>query len=130
MLQKRIAQLHIVEEILFCYIMSHLLIIMNGAFNLKTKKQPYGAINKVSDLIDCEKSFEEVVKCNNLLEISIKAIRDVKTKIISHEADNKITEKELKIGTEQEFRLMQIYKLIDSFCINVENISPFNPTQT
>ena len=28
-------------------------------------------INKVSDLIDREKSFEEVVKCNDLLEISI-----------------------------------------------------------
>ena len=122
--------MYIVEEILFCYIMSHLLIIMNGAFNLKAKKQPYGAINKVSDLIDCEKSFEEVGKCNNLLEISIKAIRDVKTKIISHETDSKITEKELNIGTEQEFWLIQIYKLIDSFCMNVENISPFHPTQT
>ena len=103
---------------------------MNGAFNLKAKKQPYGAINKVSDLIDCEKSFEEVVKCNNLLEISIKAIQDVKTQIISHETDSKITEKELNIGTEQEFWLIQIYKLIDSFCMNVENISPFHPTQT
>ena len=37
-------------------------------------------INKVSHLIDREKSFEEVVKCNDLLEISIKAIRDITTK--------------------------------------------------
>ena len=50
-------------------------------------------INKVSDLIDCEKSFEEVVKCNNLLEISIKAIQDITRKIIRHKTDNKITKK-------------------------------------
>ena len=50
-------------------------------------------INKVSDLIDREKSFEEVVKCNNLLEISIKAIQDITRKIIRHKTDNKITKK-------------------------------------
>ena len=85
-------------------------------------------INKVSDLIHREKSFEEVVKCNNLLEISIKAIRDITIKIIRHKTDDKITEKELNIGTEQEFRLIQIRKLIDSYCDNVENISPFKNT--
>ena len=63
-------------------------------------------INKVFDLIDREKSFEEVVKCNKLLEISIKAIRDITIKIIRHKTDDKITEKELNIGTEQEFRLI------------------------
>ena len=71
-------------------------------------------INKVSDLIAREKSFEEVVKCNDLLEISIKAIQDITTKIIRHETDDRITEKELNIGTDQEFRLIQIRKLIDS----------------
>ena len=50
-------------------------------------------INKVSDLIDREKSFEEVVKCNNLLEISIKAIQDITRKIIRQKTDNKITKK-------------------------------------
>ena len=85
-------------------------------------------INKVTDLIDREKSFEEVVKCNDLLEISIKAIRDITTKIIRHETDDKITEKELNIGTEQEFRLIQIRKLIDSYCGNVENVSSFKNT--
>ena len=85
-------------------------------------------INKVSDLIDREKPFEEAVKCNDLLEISIKAIRDITTKIIRHETDDKITEKELNIGTEQEFRLIQIRKLIDSYRGNVENISPFKNT--
>ena len=67
-------------------------------------KQLTKTINKVSDLRVHEKSFEEVVKCNDLFEISIKAIRDIITKIIRHEADDKITKKELKIGTEQEFR--------------------------
>ena len=85
-------------------------------------------INKVTDLIDREKSFEEVVKCNDLLEISIKAIRDITTKIISHETDDKMTEKEINIGTEQEFRLIQIRKLIDSYCGNVENVSSFKNT--
>ena len=85
-------------------------------------------INKVSDLIDREKSFEELVKCNDLLEISIKAIRDVTTKIIRHETDDKITEKEINIGTEQEFRLIQIHKLIDSYCGNVEKVSSFKNT--
>ena len=33
-------------------------------------------IHKVSYLIEFEKSFEEVVKCNDLLEISIKAIHE------------------------------------------------------
>ena len=47
-------------------------------------------INKVSDLIDREKSFEEVLNCNDLLEISIKAIRDIITKIIRHQTDDKI----------------------------------------
>ena len=55
------------------------------------------AINKVSNLIDHENSFEEVVKCNNLLEISIKAIQNIITKIIRHETDDKITKKELNI---------------------------------
>ena len=82
-------------------------------------------INKVSDLIDREKSFEELVKCNDLLEISIKAIRDITTKIIRHETDDKITEKEINIGTEQEFRLIQIRKLVDSYCSNVEKVSSF-----
>ena len=85
-------------------------------------------INKVTDLIDREKSFEEVVKCNDLLEISIKAIRDITTKIIRHETDDKITEKEINIGTEQEFCLIQIRKLIDSYCGNVENVSLFKNT--
>ena len=85
-------------------------------------------INKVFDLIDREKSFEEVVKCNNLLEISIKAIRDITIKIIRYKTDDKITEEELNIGTEQEFRLIQIRKLVDSYCDNVENISPFKNT--
>ena len=53
--------------------------------------------------MDHEKSFEEVVKCNNLLEMSIKAIQNITTKIISHKTDNTIIEKELNIGTEQEF---------------------------
>ena len=82
-------------------------------------------INKVSDLIDREKSFEEAVKCNDLLEISIKAIRDITTKIIRHETDDKITEKELNIGTEQEFCLLQIRKLVDFYYGNVENVNPF-----
>ena len=86
------------------------------------------AINKVSNLIDHEKSFEEVVKCNDLLEISIKAIQNIITKIIRHETDDKITKKELNIGTEQEFHSTQIRKLIDSYCSNVENISPFKNT--
>ena len=86
------------------------------------------AINKVSNLIDHEKSFEEVVKCNDLLEISIKAIQNIITKIIRHETDDKITKKELNIGTEQEFHSTQIRKLIDSYCGNVENISPFKNT--
>ena len=85
-------------------------------------------INKVSDLIDREKSIKEVVKCNDLLEISIKAIQDIKTKIIRHETDDTITEKELNIGTEQEFRLIQIRKLADSYYGNVENVSPFKNT--
>ena len=85
-------------------------------------------INKVSDSIDREKSFEEVVKCNDLLEISIKAIQNIITKIIRHETDDKITKKELNIGTEQEFHSTQIRKLIDSYCGNVENISPFKNT--
>ena len=63
-----------------------------------------------------------------MLEISIKAIRDIITKIIRHETDDKITEKEINIGTEQEFRLIQIRKLMDSYCSNVENLNPFKNT--
>ena len=91
-------------------------------------KQLTKKINKISDLIDREKSFEEVVKCNDLLEISIKATRDITTKVIRHETDGKITEKEINIGTEQEFRLIQIRKHIDSYCGNVENVSSFKNT--
>ena len=78
--------------------------------------------------MDHEKSFEEVVKCNNLLEMSIKAIQNITTKIISHKTDNTIIEKELNIETEQEFCFIQIHKLIDSYCGNVENVSPFKNT--
>ena len=63
-------------------------------------KQLTKKINKISDLIDRQKSFEEVVKCNDLLEISIKATRDITTKVIRYETDGKITEKEINIGTE------------------------------
>ena len=58
----------------------------------------------------------------------MKGIRDIATKIIRHKTDDKITLKELNIGTEQEFCLIQIRKLIDSYCDNIENISPFKNT--
>lgn len=85
-------------------------------------------INKVSNLIECEKLFEEVAKCKNLLEMSITAILNVTTKFLRYETDDKITEKELYIGTEQEFHLKEIRKLIDFYCGKVENISPFKNT--
>ena len=100
--------------------MSHLSIRRFRESQLKKQKSRYigqltKTINKVSDLIDREKSFKGVVTCNDLLEISRKAIQDITTKIIRHETDDKITEKELNIGTEQEFRLIQIRKLVDSY---------------
>ena len=49
------------------------------------------------------------------MDVAKCTIRDITTKIIRHETDDKITEKELNIGTEQEFRLIQIRKLIDSY---------------
>ena len=60
--------------------------------------------------------------CNDLLEISIKAIQDnlVEGQTIKLPKKN--------IGTEQELRLIQICKLIGSYCGNVENISPFKIT--
>ena len=52
-------------------------------------------------------------------------MRDITTKIIGHVWDDKITEQELNIRTEQEFCFVQICKLINCFCVNVENICPF-----
>ena len=79
--------------------------------------------------------FKRTFSCRNLsqtwqcaFKISIKAICGIATKIIRHETDGKITEKELNIATEKETRLIQICKLIDSYCGNVENISPFKNT--
>ena len=127
--------MHIVEETFLKVVNSQgtQAITMNRLFNLKGKEagnigQLTKTINKVCYLIDRERSFEEVVKCNDLLEISIKDIWDITTKIIRHETDDKITKKELSIGTEQKFHLIQIRKLIDSYCGNVENISPFKNT--
>ena len=58
----------------------------------------------------------------------MKGIRDIAIKIIRHKTDDKITLKELNIGNEQEFCVIQIRKPIDSYCGNIENISPFKNT--
>ena len=60
----------------------------------------------------------------------MKTIRDIATKIIRPETDENITEEELNIGTEKEFRLTQIRKFIDSYCGNVENIAPLKTTHS
>lgn len=104
---------------------------MNKLFNLKGKEATISGnwLKQLTKfLIECEKLFEEVAKCKNLLEMSITAILNVTTKFLRYETDDKITEKELYIGTEQEFHLKEIRKLIDFYCGKVENISPFKNT--
>ena len=74
LLQKRNTRLHIVEETFVKVVNSQgtQAITMNRLFNLKGKEagnigQLTKTINKVFYLIDRERSFEEVAKCNDLL---------------------------------------------------------------
>ena len=56
-------------------------------------------INNVSDLIISKGSFEDVIKYNDKLE-------KIVLLYIRHETDDKIIEKEINTGTEQEFKLI------------------------